>query len=98
MIITNKSEIMNKIPVPVVITKEKLGKKDIFVALCPLVDVASQGKTSEEAIKNLKDALNLYWQEPESKKIARYEEVFAGTIEVSVSRRILNEAAGCVRT
>lgn len=89
---------MNKIPVSVVITKEKVGKKDIFVALCPIVDVASQGRTSEEAIENLKDALNLYWQEPESRKIVGYEEVFTGTIEVSVSRRIPHETAGCVRT
>lgn len=31
-----------------------------FVALCPEVDVVSQGYTIEEAIANLKEAVELY--------------------------------------
>ena len=31
-----------------------------FVALCPEVDVVSQGNTIEDAIKNLKEAVDLY--------------------------------------
>ncbi|KHO45669.1 MAG: hypothetical protein QS99_C0013G0024 [archaeon GW2011_AR4] len=34
-----------------------------FVALCPEVDVVSQGHTVEEALKNLKEAVNLYIEE-----------------------------------
>ena len=34
-----------------------------FVALCPELDVASQGYTLEEAIKNLKEAVELYIEE-----------------------------------
>lgn len=34
-----------------------------FVALCPEVDVVSQGYTVEEAIKNLKEATELYIEE-----------------------------------
>ena len=30
-----------------------------FVALCPEIDVASQGYTIEEAVKNLKEACEL---------------------------------------
>ena len=37
----------------------KKGEKQ-FVALCPELDVASQGYTIEEAIKNLKEACELY--------------------------------------
>lgn len=33
-----------------------------FVALCPELDVASQGKTIELALKNLKEAVTLYLQ------------------------------------
>ncbi len=52
-----------------------------FVALCPEVDVASQGYTVEEALKNLKEAVELYIEEmglPEELKstdtvIARFE-------------------------
>ena len=34
-----------------------------FVALCPEVDVVSQGYTKEEAPKNLKEAVELYLEE-----------------------------------
>jgi len=34
-----------------------------FVALCPEVDVVSQGLTIEEALKNLKEAVELYIEE-----------------------------------
>jgi predicted RNase H-like HicB family nuclease len=32
----------------------------LYVALCPEFDVASQGKSVEEALENLKEALKLY--------------------------------------
>ncbi len=35
----------------------------LFVAVCPEVDVASQGKTIDEALKNLKEAVQLYVEE-----------------------------------
>lgn len=34
-----------------------------FVALCPEVDVVSQGYTVEEALNNLKEAVELYIEE-----------------------------------
>jgi len=34
-----------------------------YVALCPEVDVASQGRTIDEALKNLKEAVELYVEE-----------------------------------
>ncbi len=40
----------------------KKGEKQ-FVALCPELDVVSQGSTIEEAIKNLKEAVELYIEE-----------------------------------
>ena len=33
---------------------------DGFVSLCPEVDVASQGRTVEEALANLKEAVELF--------------------------------------
>jgi len=35
-----------------------------FVAQCVEVDVASQGKTEDEAIENLRDALELHFSPP----------------------------------
>lgn len=40
----------------------KKGAKQ-YVALCPELDVVSQGYTKEEALKNLKEAVELYVEE-----------------------------------
>jgi len=40
----------------------KKGEKQ-FVALCPELDVVSQGYTVEEALKNIKEAVELYIEE-----------------------------------
>ena len=40
----------------------KKGEKQ-FVALCPELDVVSHGYTIEEALKNLKEAVELYIEE-----------------------------------
>ena len=40
----------------------KKGEKQ-FVALCPELDVVSQGYTVEESIKNLKEAVELFIEE-----------------------------------
>jgi predicted RNase H-like HicB family nuclease len=37
--------------------------EDYYVALCPEIDVVSQGKTVDKALKNLKEAVELYIEE-----------------------------------
>lgn len=37
---------------------------ELFIAQCLEVDVASQGKTKEEALENLRDALALHFTPP----------------------------------
>jgi predicted RNase H-like HicB family nuclease len=47
-----------------------------FVAQCLEVDLASQGRTEKEAIENLREALELYFEEPTPKvtpKIVKVE-------------------------
>ena len=39
---------------------------DWYVAQCLEVDVASQGETEEEALVNLKEALELYFEPPQA--------------------------------
>ncbi|MCP4405457.1 MAG: type II toxin-antitoxin system HicB family antitoxin [bacterium] len=48
-----------------------------FVAQCLEVDVASQGDTQEEAIANLQEALELYFESPRpmTKPVIRQVEV-----------------------
>ncbi|MEA2039402.1 MAG: type II toxin-antitoxin system HicB family antitoxin [Thermodesulfobacteriota bacterium] len=38
-------------------------EEDLYVAECPEVGTASQGKTIEEAIKNIQEATELYLEE-----------------------------------
>ncbi|MBW1892199.1 MAG: type II toxin-antitoxin system HicB family antitoxin [Deltaproteobacteria bacterium] len=38
-------------------------EEDLYLALCPEVGTASQGKTIEEAVKNLQEATELYLEE-----------------------------------
>jgi len=38
-------------------------EEDMYVAECPEVGTVSQGKTIEEALKNLKEATGLYLEE-----------------------------------
>jgi predicted RNase H-like HicB family nuclease len=47
---------MEKITFTAIIEKEE----GMFVALCPEVDVASQGTTIEQATANLKEAVELF--------------------------------------
>jgi predicted RNase H-like HicB family nuclease len=47
---------------------------DGFVALCPELDIASQGDTIEEARYNLREALELFFQSASMTEIkARYQ-------------------------
>ena len=39
-----------------------------YVALCPELDVASQGRSVEEALANLKEALELYLEDEDVEK------------------------------
>ena len=54
----------------IVINKEKLSDgEDVFVVHCTNLGIASQGGTTEEAIKNIKEAIELYLEEqPEAYK------------------------------
>ena len=52
------------IPLPIVISKE--GKW--FVASCPLIDVATQGKDEKEVRENMKDLIEEYFQDPHTPK------------------------------
>jgi len=57
-----------------------------FVALCPELDVASQGDTIETARENLREALELFFEcaSPEEIQERLGEEVFVTQVEVAV--------------
>jgi predicted RNase H-like HicB family nuclease len=56
---------------------------DMYVALCPELDVASQGATVEEATANLKEAVELFLECADREEIKRrlHTEVFVTRFE-----------------
>lgn len=64
----------NKYFTDIVINKEKLSDgSPIFVAHCISLGIASQGKDIDEALKNIKEAIELYLEDQPDK----YEELLS---------------------
>jgi predicted RNase H-like HicB family nuclease len=59
---------------------------DGFVALCPELDVASQGDTIESACENLREALELFFECAPAEEVHQRmgDDVFVTQLEVSV--------------
>ena len=59
---------------------------DAFVALCPELDVASQGKTVEEAKANLQEAIELLFEHASKDEIASRlkTDVFITNMQIAV--------------
>lgn len=73
---------MKTIQVTAIIEREGDG----YVALCPDLDVASQGDSIEEARRNLAEAVELFFETADESEIARRlrNEVFVTRVEVAV--------------
>lgn len=61
-------------------------ENDGYVALCPELDIASQGDTVEQARDNLKEALELFFEtaSPEEIKQRLHVDIFVTQVEVAV--------------
>lgn len=59
---------------------------DGYVALCPELDIASQGDTVEEARQNLQEALDLFFEAASPAEVQHrlQSEVFITRLEVEV--------------
>ncbi|HLD07040.1 MAG TPA: type II toxin-antitoxin system HicB family antitoxin [Candidatus Nanoarchaeia archaeon] len=79
----------------IVINKEKLSTGEpIFVAHCISLGIASQGKTTEEAMRNIKEAIALCLEEqPDKYEALEPTETFFSVVEISKHAK----AAGIVR-
>ena len=73
---------MGQVQVTAIIEREGDG----YVALCPELDVASQGETIEDARKNLQEAVELFYETADPTEIQRrkHSEVFVTRLEVEV--------------
>ncbi|MEO5742461.1 MAG: type II toxin-antitoxin system HicB family antitoxin [Vicinamibacterales bacterium] len=61
-------------------------KGNAYVALCPELDIASQGDTVEAARTNLIEALELFFESADPTEVARplHGEVFITRVEVAI--------------
>ena len=59
---------------------------DGYVALCPELDIAGEGDTVEEALANLKEAVELFLETASPSEIGSrlHDEVFVTQLEVAV--------------
>ncbi len=59
---------------------------DGFVALCPELDIASEGASIEQARTNLIEALTLFFETASPSEVARrsHNEIFVTQVEVPV--------------
>ena len=57
-----------------------------YVALCPELDIASQGNTIEQARDNLKEALELFFETASPEEISSrvHGDIFVTQVEVAV--------------
>jgi predicted RNase H-like HicB family nuclease len=60
---------------------------DLYVALCPELDIASQGETVETARTNLIEALELFFESADPTEVARrlHSKVFVTRVEVALT-------------
>lgn len=60
---------------------------DSYVAVCPSVDVASQGDTIEQARANLKEALELFFETASEAEIEErlHSEIYVSQLEVAIA-------------
>ena len=59
---------------------------NMYVALCPELDIASQGKSVEEASSNLKEAIELFFESASPSEVQErlHSEFFVTQLEVNV--------------
>jgi len=59
---------------------------NMYVSLCPELDIASQGKNVEEARKNLKEAIELFLESASPSEVQEriHSEFFVTQLEVNV--------------
>jgi len=85
-----------KMPLPVIVTKE--GKW--FVAACPVLDIATQGKTEKEVKENMEDLINEYLKDPDTPKpkIEAIMSVSLINLPINIPKGVLDTKTTTVRT
>ncbi|MDR2732563.1 MAG: type II toxin-antitoxin system HicB family antitoxin [Fibromonadaceae bacterium] len=61
-------------------------EEEWFVATCLENNVASQGKSMEEALENLKEAIELYYEDEDGEELSlvKNRQVYVTTLEMAI--------------
>ena len=60
-------------------------EEEWFVATCLENNIASQGKTIDEATENLKEAISLYYEDKtEEIKVQKNEQIYITSLEMAI--------------
>ena len=61
-------------------------EEDMYVALCPELDIASQGDTVQAARANLREAIELFLEDADPTEIAErmHDEQYVSSVEIAV--------------
>lgn len=90
---------MVKEPLPVIITEEMVKGRKYFIAWCPTVDIVSQGRTYDEARDNIKEALELYFKDPDAKNVPmRVTNASLSSVLVSIPEGVLKNVRKTTNT
>ena len=59
---------------------------DEYTSLCPELDIASQGRTVEDARESLREALELFFETASSEEIQQrlHEDIYVTRVEIAV--------------
>ena len=81
-------------PLPIMIAKE--GKW--FVAECPLLEIATQGRTEEEVKENMEDLINDYFKDADTPKpeIKAMMSISLTNIQVNIPESVLHSKASSI--
>lgn len=77
-----------KLELPIEITQEN----ELIIAICPVFNVGSQGKTETEALDNAKEALELYLEDGDVQR-QNLEKIFSYAVSIILSdkeKRFIN--------
>ncbi|MDG6904628.1 MAG: type II toxin-antitoxin system HicB family antitoxin [Nitrososphaerota archaeon] len=83
-----------RVPFPVVITKENKW----FVASCPILDIATQGRSEDEVRENISDLIVQYLKDPDTPKprLDQMPSVSLSSVTVLVPEGVLHRKTSTV--
>ena len=61
-------------------------EEDMYVALCPELDIASQGESVQAARDNIRDAIELFLEDADPREVEQrlHDEQYVSSIEVAI--------------